>query len=425
VSESEQIRADREIEQLGQRAKAAARSLALASSGQKDEALRAAAEALVRGADLILDANAADVASARERGMRESLIDRLALSPERVSSMAEALVDVTKLRDPVGVVRTGRRLPNGLELQQVTVPMGVIGMIYESRPNVTVDAVGLCLKSGNAVILRSGSDAIRSCTALVDALRPAIEGTGLPADAAQIVRSTDRASATALMRCDRYLDLLVPRGGAGLIQTVVQQSTVPVIETGVGNCHTFVDASADVDMAVRIAVNAKTQRPGVCNAMETLLVHSAIAEAFLPRILPELTSRQCEVRGCERARAIGGACMGPATEEDWATEYLDLVLAVRVVDSVDEAIDHIAQYGTRHSEAIITEDFGNAERFLRSVDAAAVYVNASTRFTDGGEFGMGAEVGISTQKLHARGPFGIDELVSTKFVVRGQGQVRG
>ncbi|HOS94049.1 MAG TPA: glutamate-5-semialdehyde dehydrogenase, partial [Armatimonadota bacterium] len=303
MSEGDPTRAEREIEQLGQRAKAAARWLALAPSGQKDEALRAAAEALVRSTDVVLEANAADVTSARERSLRESLIDRLALSPERIRAMAQALVDITTLRDPVGVVRAGRRLPNGLDLQQVTVPIGVIGMIYESRPNVTVDAIGLCLKSGNAVILRSGSDAIRSCTALVDALRPAIESTGLPADVAQIVRSTDRASATALMRCNRYLDLLVPRGGAGLIQTVVEQSTVPVIETGVGNCHTFVDASADVDMAVRIAVNAKTQRPGVCNAMETLLVHSAIAEAFLPRVVREMTLRQCEVRGCGRTRA--------------------------------------------------------------------------------------------------------------------------
>lgn len=425
MSEGDPIQAEREIERLGQRAKAAARSLALAPSGQKDEALRAAAQALVEGTGAILEANAADVASARERGVRDSLIDRLALSPDRIHGMAEALLDITKLRDPVGVVRAGRRLPNGLDLQQITVPMGVIGMIYESRPNVTVDAIGLCLKSGNAVVLRSGSDAIRSCAALVDTLRPAIEGAGLPADAAQIVRSTDRASATALMRCNRYLDLLVPRGGAGLIQAVVEQSTVPVIETGVGNCHTFVDESADLDMAVRIAVNAKTQRPGVCNAMETLLVHTAIAETFLPRVVPEMRLRQCEVRGCERTRAIVGEAVQPATEEDWATEYLDLILAVRVVDSLDEAMDHIAQYGTRHSEAIVTRDLGNAERFLRSVDAAAVYVNASTRFTDGGEFGMGAEVGISTQKLHARGPFGIEELVSTKFVVRGQGQVRG
>jgi glutamate-5-semialdehyde dehydrogenase len=424
VGETENA-ADLEVMELGRRAKAAARALALASTAQKDDALTAAAAALAAGAEGILAANAEDVADAKDRGVRDSLIDRLRLDAKRVAEMADALREMAGLADPVGVLRSGSRRPNGLELREVTVPLGVVGMIYESRPNVTVDAAGLCLKSGNAVILRGGRDAIASNTALVEVLRPAIAGAGLPADAVQLIANTERASATALMRCNRYVDVLIPRGGAGLIQTVVQSSTVPVIETGVGNCHTFIDASADLEMALAITINAKCQRPGVCNAMETLLVHEEIAERFLPRAIEALTDRGCEIRGCDRTRRIGGGKVKPAGEEDWATEFLDLTLAVRVVDSLAEALDHIAEYGSLHSEAIVTADLDNAQHFTRAVDAAAVYVNASTRFTDGGQFGMAGEIGISTQKLHARGPVGLEKLVSTKFVVFGSGQVRG
>jgi len=413
-----------EMAENGKRAKVAARLLARASTAVRNRALEASADAVLAGGAPILSANEKDVARAREAGQKESLIDRLSLNEKRLAEIADALREMASLPDPTGVVVSGSRRPNGLQIEAVTVPLGVIGIIYESRPNVTVDAIGLCLKSGNAVILRGSKDAIESNIALTECIRPAIEGAGLPADCAQLIRNTDRASAQALMRCDRYLDLLIPRGGAGLIQTVVRNSTVPVIETGVGNCHTFVDASADLDMALEIAINAKCQRPGVCNAMETLLVHRDVAEAFLPRVVPALRERGCEIRGCPRTVRIAGVDTKPATEEDWGTEFLDLILAVRVVDSLDEAIEHIAEYGTLHSEAIVTRDVGNAEAFLASVDAAAVYANASTRFTDGGQFGMAGEIGISTQKLHARGPFGLEKLVSTKYVVRGSGQVR-
>jgi glutamate-5-semialdehyde dehydrogenase len=355
--------------------------------------------------------------------MSDALMDRLTLSEKRVEEMAEGLRDVAALPDPVGEVVEGWRLPNGLEISKVRVPMGVVGIIYEARPNVTVDAAGLCVKSGNAVILRGSSSAINSNRILTDIIALAAESAGLPAACIQLVPLTDRESARELMCLHGYVDVLIPRGGAGLIKTVVEESTVPVIETGVGNCHTFIDASADLDMAVAIVVNAKCQRPGVCNAMETMLVHEDVAEEFLPRAAHALGEREVTLRGCKRTREILPDVQ-EAVEDDWREEYLDLILAVRVVPSLEEAIRHINTYGSKHSEAIITADLGAAHRFTGEVDSADVYVNASTRFTDGGQFGLGAEIGISTQKLHARGPMSLRELTSTKFIIYGEGQVR-
>ena len=412
-----------ELEHMGQKAKAAARILASAGA-KKDAALLAAAAALEKHAGKILAANRGDTDAARASGMRPSMLDRLTLTEARIHSMAEGVRQIAAQADPIGSVLEGHTNANGLKIEKVRVPLGVIGMIYEARPNVTADAAALCLKAGNAVILRGGKEAIQSNTAIAEILREAIAGEGLPEDSIQLIRDTTRESSIALMNLTGYLDVLIPRGGAGLIRSVVENSHVPVIETGVGNCHVFVDETADIDMAASIIFNAKTSRPSVCNAIETILVHKNIAARALPAIKAKLDEKNVELRGCERTREILGDCVIPAVESDWSEEYLDYILAIKVVDSLDDALAHIAQYSSGHSEAIVTENYRNAERFLSEVDAAAVYVNASTRFTDGGEFGLGAEIGISTQKLHARGPMGVNELTSTKFIIRGDGQIR-
>ena len=410
------------MEAMGKRAKEAARALAKAGP-KKTAALQAAARALLARQEELLAANRADVEAGEAAGMRDSLLDRLRLTESRIAGMAQALREVAEAPDPVGRVLSGEVRPNGLQIQKITVPLGVIGIIYEARPNVTSDAAGLCLKAGNAVILRGGKEAFRSNLAVARVLRDALEESGLPADCVQLVEDTSRQSAQELMGLTGYLDVLIPRGGAGLIRAVKENSRVPVIETGVGNCHAYVDAAADLDMAADIVYNAKCSRPSVCNAIETLLVHEKIAGEALPRIKSRLDEKQVELRGCEKTRAILPG-VAAATEEDWATEYNDYILAVKVVGSLEEALGHIARYSSGHSEVIVTEDYSAAQRFLEEVDSAAVYVNASTRFTDGGEFGLGAEIGISTQKLHARGPMGLEQLTSTKFLVRGKGQVR-
>ncbi|RJP29381.1 MAG: glutamate-5-semialdehyde dehydrogenase [Actinobacteria bacterium] len=411
------------VEELGIRASGAARRLAVLTAEIKNHALEEMAQALTSRVEEILAANEEDRRAGMGSGMSDALLDRLTLSEKRVEEMARGLREVAALADPVGEVVAGWRLANGLEISKVRVPLGVVGIIYEARPNVTADAAGLCVKSGNAVILRGSSSAMNSNRFLTEVISRAGEAAGLPAGCIQLVPLADRESAKELMRLRDYVDVLIPRGGAGLIRTVVEESTVPVIETGVGNCHTFVDASADLDMAERIAVNAKTHRPGVCNAMETMLVHEAVAAEFLPRVRRALEERGVELRGCERTREMLQG-IAAATQDDWYEEYLDLILAVRVVPSLGEAIAHINTYGSRHSEAIVTSDLDAARRFTAEVDAADVYVNASTRFTDGGQFGLGAEIGISTQKLHARGPMSLRELTSTKFIIYGNGQVR-
>lgn len=411
------------VEEMGIRAKAASRELCLMNAETKNRALEEMADAILKRREDILAANREDVEAGRQAGLSDALIDRLTLTEKRVEDMALGLREVAALTDPVGEIIEGWRLANGLEIQKVRVPLGVVGIIYEARPNVTVDAAGLCVKSGNAVILRGSSSAIRSNLVLTEVIAGAGEAAGLPAGSVQLIPLTDRESARELMRMRDYVDMLIPRGGAGLIRTVVEESTVPVIETGVGNCHTYVDASADLEMAERIVVNAKTQRPGVCNAMETMLVHEAVAGEFLPRAAAALRERGVLLRGCERTRSILPD-VEAASEQDWYEEYLDLVLAVNVVSSLREAIDHINTYGSRHSEAIVTRDLEAARRFTAEVDSADVYVNASTRFTDGGQFGLGAEIGISTQKLHARGPMSLRELTSSKFIIYGDGQVR-
>lgn len=410
------------MEAMGKRAKEAARVLAKAGP-KKTVALQAAARALLARQEELLAANRADVEAGEAAGMRDSLLDRLRLTEGRIHGMAQALREVAEASDPVGRVLSGEVRPNGLQIQKITVPLGVIGIIYEARPNVTSDAAGLCLKAGNAVILRGGKEAFRSNLAVAQVLRDALEESGLPADCVQLVEDTSRQSAQELMGLTGYLDVLIPRGGAGLIRAVKENSRVPVIETGVGNCHAYVDAAADLDMAADIVYNAKCSRPSVCNAIETLLVHEKIAGEALPQIKSRLDDKQVELRGCEKTRAILPG-VAAAAEEDWATEYNDYILAVKVVGSLEEALGHIAKYSSGHSEVIVTEDYSAAQRFLEEVDSAAVYVNASTRFTDGGEFGLGAEIGISTQKLHARGPMGLEQLTSTKFLVRGKGQVR-
>ncbi len=412
-----------ELLEIGKRARRAASRLAGVSSREKDQALQAMADALLSGVDRILAANAEDLERAAAEGLTGALIDRLTLTSERVADMAEGLRRVAALKDPVGEVLDGWTLPNGLRVSKVRVPLGVVAIIYEARPNVTVDAAGLCVKSGNATILRGSRSAISSNTVLAAVLDEAGVAAGLPRHSIQLVLSTDRESAKELMRMRDYVDVLIPRGGAELIRAVVTESQVPVIETGVGNCHVYVDSAADLDKALPILVNAKTQRPGVCNAAETLLVHHSIAGRFLPGAIAELTARGVELRGDESTREFA-ATVKPATEEDWRAEFLDLVMAVKVVGSLDEAIEHINTYGTRHTDAIVTEDYGAARRFTQEVDAACVIVNASTRFADGGEFGFGAEIGISNQKLHARGPMALPELTSYKYVVEGDGQVR-
>ncbi|HEX7715252.1 MAG TPA: glutamate-5-semialdehyde dehydrogenase [Bacillota bacterium] len=410
------------IEELGRNAKKAAPILARLSSTQKDGLLLAMADRLEKGTDRILAANRLDLDSARQN-QRQVLLDRLVLNEKRVRDMADGLRTLVNLADPIGqTIRMWRR-PNGLEIGEQRVPLGVVGIIYEARPNVTVDAAGLCLKTGNAVILKGGSEALESNRVLVELLREVCRETGIPMDALQLVERTDHQAAQVLMRQNKYLDVLIPRGGAGLIKTVVENATVPVIETGVGNCHTYVDRDADIEMACRIAFNAKVQRPAVCNAMETLLVHQDVAQVFLPAIAAKYESAGVQLRGCPKTCSLIQA--QPATENDWETEYLDLILAVKVVESMDEAIAHINRYGTRHSECIVTNNYPNARRFLDEVDAAAVYVNASTRFTDGFEFGFGAEIGISTQKLHARGPMGLEALTTIKYIIYGSGQIRG
>lgn len=412
------------LENIGKKAKAASYEMIRLSQDIKNNCLAAAADALLAHEEEILTANLEDISRARENGMTESLIDRLTLTPARIASMADGLRQLIALPDPVGEIIRSTVRPNGLEICQKRVPLGVIGIIYESRPNVTADAFGLCFKSGNAVILRGGSDAITSNTAISAVLRQAVKEAGGPEDALQLLTDTSREVAGQMMRLNQYIDVLIPRGGAGLISAVVNNSTVPVIETGTGNCHVFVDESADLDMAVKIIVNAKTQRTGVCNACESLVIHKNIAEKALPVICNALKEKGCEIRADEESRRIVPDLL-PATEEDWGTEYLDLIISVRIVSSVNEAIDHINRYNTGHSETIVTENYSNARLFMDAVDAAAVYVNASTRFTDGGEFGFGAEIGISTQKLHARGPMGLRELTTGKYVVYGSGQIRG
>lgn len=410
------------ITEMGARAKEAARVLATAGA-LKEAALLHAAHALWSRREEILAANAQDLEAGKGAGLSQALLDRLALTEGRIQDMKTAVEEVAKAADPVGRVLSGETRPNGLRIEKVAVPLGVIGIIYEARPNVTSDAAALCLKAGNAVILRGGKEAIRSNKAVAGVLRDALEEAGLPADCVQLVEDTSRQSAQELMGLTQYLDVLIPRGGAGLIRSVKENARVPVIETGVGNCHVYVDASADLDMAAEIIYNAKCSRPSVCNAIETILVHQDAAKAALPKIKARLDEKQVELRGCDRARAILPG-ITPAVEEDWATEYLDYILAVKVVGSLEEALGHIARYSTGHSECIVTQDYTAAQRFLNEVDAAAVYVNASTRFTDGGQFGLGAEIGISTQKLHARGPMGLEQLVSYKFLIRGSGQVR-
>ena len=412
-----------ELEKQGRLGKQAARRLAVMASGEKNAALLAMADALQAKQMVILQANAEDVARAEQRGISASLLDRLRLNASRIDDMAEGLRQVASLPDPIGEVLGMWRRPNGLEIGKVRVPLGVIGMIYEARPNVTVDAAGLCLKSGNAVLLRGGSEAISSNLAMLRVLVEAGEAAGLPAGAIQMVTTTDREAVQAMLRLNRYLDVIIPRGGAGLIRTVVENSTVPVIETGTGVCHTYVDDGADLAMAEEIAFNAKVSRPSVCNAMETLLVHRCVAQAFLPKMLERYHAAGVELRGCPETQKYHQAVL-PVTEADWATEYHDLILSIRVVEDLDTALEHIARYSTKHSEAIVTRSYERARRFQREVDAAAVYVNASTRFSDGFEFGFGAEIGISTQKLHARGPMGLAELTSTKYIVSGDGQIR-
>ena len=406
-------------------ARQASYALANADTTVKNKALSYIADDLLAHAGDIMDANAADVAAARERGMSDAMIDRLTLTQDRIQGMAEGVRQVIALPDPVGQTLSSWDRPNGLHIDKVTVPLGVIAIIFESRPNVTVDAAVLCLKSGNATVLRGGSEAIRSNVALAGVIRHAIARAGLPSDAVTIMENTDRALVSELLTLRQYINLAIPRGGAGLIRMVVDTAKVPVIETGSGVCHVYVDKDADLDMAVRIIENAKVSRPSTCNAMETLLVHKDVVRPLMEKLVPVLKARHVEMRADTAAREAGGDdTIGAASEEDWRTEYNALIMSIRTVASIDEALDHIRRYSTHHSESIITENAETAERFLQEVDSAAVYVNASTRFTDGFEFGFGAEIGISTQKLHARGPMGLEALVSYKYLIHGQGQIR-
>lgn len=411
------------VEEAGRRAKEASRVISCLQSSEKDRALEAIASALIENSGTILEANEIDIKNGSEKGLSKAMLDRLKLSPERINGMADAVRSVISLPDPVGTVLDGKTLPNGLKLYKTRVPLGVVAIIYEARPNVTADAASLCLKSGNCVILKGGKEAINSNIAIASVMRAALEGTAVPPDCVQLIEDTSRAAASELMTLNGYIDVLIPRGGAGLIKAVVKNATVPVIETGAGNCHTYVDKYADVDMAANIVFNAKTSRPSVCNACETVIVHRDIAEKALPAIKRRLDEKNVELRGDDYARSILPD-IKPAAPEDWETEYLDYILAVKTVDSIDEAIAHIARYSTGHSECIVTGNYEMAQKFVSEVDSAAVYVNASTRFTDGGEFGFGAEIGISTQKLHARGPMGLPELTSMKYTVYGSGQIR-
>ena len=411
------------LNEIGMRAKAAEQPLRTLGRTTKDAALLKAAEELIAKTDILLAANEQDIRKGEENGMRPGMIDRLRLTPERILGMAEGLRQLAGMDDPIGEVIGMKRRPNGLLIGQQRVPLGVIGIIYESRPNVTADAFGLCFKAGNAVILKGGSDALHSNIAIVQVIRDALASCSVTPDAIQLIEDTDRETTAAFMKLNEYVDVLIPRGGAGLIRAVVNNSTIPVIETGTGNCHIYVDESADLTMAVDIIFNAKTQRIGVCNACESLVVHEHVLDKLLPALKARLDEKQVELRGdAPVCQVLADAKAAP--EEDWGTEYLDYILSIKTVSSLDEAIAHINRYNTGHSEAIITQDYANAQRFLNEIDAAAVYVNASTRFTDGFEFGFGAEIGISTQKLHARGPMGLLALTSTKYIIYGNGQVR-
>lgn len=438
-----------ELSEICRKAKAVSNRVGILDTNTKNRALLAAADALIQEQDVIIAENAKDMENGRKNQMPAGMLDRLLLTGERIAQMAEGLRQVASLEDPVGEVLGMKKRPNGLMIGQKRVPLGVVGIIYEARPNVTADAFALCFKTGNVVILKGGSDAIHSNIAIVSVIRKALTSLGLPEDAVSLIEDTSRETAATFMKMNEYVDVLIPRGGAGLIRAVVNQATIPVIETGTGNCHIFVDETADFDMALDIIMNAKTQRIGVCNACESLVIHENIADAFLPKLFERLQEKDVEVRGDERTCAVAERLeqepplaksydpqkreemlrkledqVLPATEEDWAKEYLDYKLSVKTVSSLDEAIEHINRYNTGHSEAIITNDYSNAERFLNEIDAACVYVNASTRFTDGFEFGFGAEIGISTQKLHARGPMGLLALTSTKYVIYGNGQIR-
>ena len=413
----------KELIEKGKLAKEASYKLASLSSDDKNKALSAVAKALRENTDYILTANKTDIDNGIAAGMSEGLIDRLRLTEDRINSMADGIDQIVSLPDPIGEVISQTKRPNGLKIGKIRVPLGVIGIIYEARPNVTADAAGLCVKSGNAVILRGGKEAINSNKAIVKVMQDTAYANGLPYGSINLIEDTTRESSLALMKLNDYLDVIIPRGGAGLIRAVVENATVPAIETGTGNCHVYVDSSANLEMAKNIVINAKTQRPSVCNAEEKLLINRDIAEEFLPIIVPELTSRGVEIVGDETVCSMFPDST-PANEEDWATEYLSLKIGIKIVDSIDEAITHINKNNSGHSEAIITSDYNASQKFLDEIDAAAVYVNASTRFTDGFEFGYGAEIGISTQKIHARGPMGLEALTSTKFIVYGNGQIR-
>jgi glutamate-5-semialdehyde dehydrogenase len=411
------------MQEICQKAKAASIEMAKLTSEEKNAALCRMANAIEANTGKIIGSNQIDVAAAKGKGLKASLLDRLCLDQKKIVTMAKELREVSVLPDPIGTILQSWTRPNGLIISQIRVPMGVVGVIYESRPNVTADSAGICIKSGNAVILRGGSDALNSNIAIGEVLRDALETTKVPIDAIQVVNSADRKVAEEMMGMRQYIDVLVPRGGADLINTVIEKSKIPVIETGTGNCHIYVEEDADLEMATPIVINAKVQRPGVCNAAEKLLIHSKIAKAYLPQMIAELRKNGVEVRGDEKTRKIVPDVKS-ATEGDWYTEYLDLIIGVKVVENLSEAITHINKYGTKHSESIITRDFAKATRFLQEIDSAAVYWNASTRFTDGNQFGLGAEIGISTQKLHARGPMSVQHLTTTKYVVLGNGQIR-
>lgn len=418
-----------ELLDICKQAKEIAPKIGILDTNTKNQTLLTVADFLVKEQNFILDANKIDIENGKKNHMPEGLLDRLLLTETRIAQMAEGLRQVAALDDPIGEVLGMKKRPNGLMIGQKRVPLGVVGIIYEARPNVTADAFALCFKTGNVVILKGGSDAIHSNIAIVDTIRKALAKESIPEQAISLIEDTSRETAAAFMKMNEYVDVLIPRGGAGLIRAVVNQATIPVIETGTGNCHIFVDETADFDMAIDIIMNAKTQRIGVCNACESLVLHEKIADAFLPELMKRLAEKEVEVHGDEKVMQIADGCVKkellvPATEEDWGREYLDYKLSAKVVSSVDEAITHINKYNTGHSEAIITENYSNAEKFLNEIDAACVYVNASTRFTDGFEFGFGAEIGISTQKLHARGPMGLLALTSTKYIIYGNGQIR-
>lgn len=408
---------------IGESSKKASRELAKMSSPQKNRLLEICSKALIENKDFIIKENLKDVENAKNLKIKDSIIDRLMLDEKRINSISEGLDKLIMLDDPIGEILSMKTLPNGLKIGQKRVPMGVIGIIYEARPNVTADAFGLCLKAGSSVILRGGKEAINSNKAIVNIFRQAIQSCKFNPDIVQLIQDTDRQTAIYMMKLNKYIDVLIPRGGAGLIKSVVENSTVPVIETGTGNCHIFIDETADIEKATQIVINAKVQRPGVCNACEKILVHKNIAERFLPIVLKELKDKNVEIRADKETSDIFSDVI-QATENDWSMEYLDYILAVKVIQNIDDAIEHIQKYSTGHSESIITENYSNAQKFLDEVDSAAVYVNASTRFTDGFEFGFGAEIGISTQKLHARGPMGLKELTTTKYIIYGNGQIR-